>query len=105
MISEQVIQQAVRRLVAAARPSRIILFGSYATGTATENSDLDLMVIKHAVENRGEEMVRLRGCVGDIGEAVDVLIYSEDDVEERKEWCTSPIYWALREGRVLYESA
>jgi len=62
MISEQVIQQAVRRLVAAANPSRIILFGSYATGTATENSDLDLMVIKRSVENRGEEMSRLRGC-------------------------------------------
>jgi len=105
MISEQVIQQVVRRLVEAANPSRIILFGSYATGTATENSDLDLMVIKRSVENRGEEMSRLRGCVGDIGEGVDVLVYSEDDAEERKEWCTSPVYWALREGKVLYEIA
>jgi hypothetical protein len=31
-----------------------------------------------------------------------VLVYSEQQVEERKDWCTSPVYWALREGRVLY---
>jgi len=44
MISEQVIQETVRRLVAAANSGRIILFGSYATGMATESSDLDLLV-------------------------------------------------------------
>ena len=41
MISEQTIQQAVARLVVAANPSKIILFGSYARGDATEDSDLD----------------------------------------------------------------
>jgi hypothetical protein len=60
------------------------------------------MVIEPRVDNRGEEMVRLRGAVGDVGIGVDVLVYSEGDVEERRDWCTSPVYWALREGRTLY---
>ena len=51
MISEQTIQQAVARLVAAAKPNKIILFGSYARGDATEDSDLDLMVIEQDVQN------------------------------------------------------
>ena len=36
MISGEQIQQAVERLVVAAKPSKIILFGSYARGDATD---------------------------------------------------------------------
>ena len=54
MISEKTIQEAVERLVAAANPNKIILFGSYARGDATEDSDLDLMVIAHEVPNAGD---------------------------------------------------
>jgi predicted nucleotidyltransferase len=104
MIDERTLQQIVNRIVAAAQPSRVILFGSYGRGDAAEESDLDLIVIQRHVDNRGEEMVRLRGVVGHIGTGVDVLVYSEAEVEERRDWCTSPIYWALREGRTLYDA-
>jgi predicted nucleotidyltransferase len=102
MIDEQTLQQAVERIVTVARPSRVILFGSYGRGDADEGSDVDLLVIKPRVGNRGEEMVRLHQAVGSIGVGVDVLVYSEAEAEERRDWCTSPIYWALREGRTLY---
>ncbi len=102
MIDEQTLQGIVQRLVTAARPSRIILFGSYGRGDAGEDSDLDIMVIKPRVDNSYEEMVHLRQVVGHVGTGVDVLVYSEATIDERKGWCTSPIYWALREGRTLY---
>jgi len=101
-LDERKLQEAVQRIVAAAQPRRIILFGSYGRGDAAAGSDLDLMVIERNVDNRYEEMIRLRKAVGHIGTGVDVLVYSEVEVEERKDWCTSPIYWALREGRTLY---
>jgi predicted nucleotidyltransferase len=104
MIDERKLQEAVQRIVAVAQPSRVILFGSYGRGDAAEDSDLDLIVIERHVEDRGEEMVRLRGAVGNIGTGVDVLVYSEAELEERRDWCTSPIYWALREGRTLYDA-
>jgi predicted nucleotidyltransferase len=104
MIDERTLQQIVNRIVAAAQPSRVILFGSYGRGDAADESDLDLIVVQRHVDNRGEEMVRLRGAVGHIGVGVDVLVYSEAEVEERRDWCTSPIYWALREGRTLYDA-
>ena len=75
MISGEQIQQAVERLVAAAKPSKIILFGSYARGDATEDSDLDLMVIEQEVVNKFDEMIRLHRAVGDVGIGVDVLVY------------------------------
>jgi predicted nucleotidyltransferase len=105
MVDERVLQQAVKRIVAAARPSRVILFGSHGRGDADAGSDLDLMVIKPQVPDRYAEMIRLHEAVGGIGVGVDVLVYSEAEVEKRRDWCTSPVYWALREGKVLYEAA
>ena len=102
MIDERKLQEAVQRIVAVAQPSRVILFGSYGRDDADQDSDLDLMVIERQVDNRGEEMIRLRKAMGSIDVGVDVLVYSEAEIEERRDWCTSPIYWALREGRTLY---
>ena len=102
MVDEQTLQEAVERIVAAARPSRVILFGSYGRGDADEGSDVDLMVIKPEVSDKYTEMIHLHEAVGSIGVGVDVLVYSEAEVEERRDWCTSPVYWALREGRMLY---
>lgn len=48
MISNQTIKQAVDKIVAVANPRKVILFGSYAHGAATEDSDLDIMVVHHA---------------------------------------------------------
>lgn len=104
MISEETLQEAVRRIVAVAQPTKVILFGSHARGDSDADSDLDLLVIERSVGNVGEEMVRLSEAVGTVGVGVDVLVYSEAEVEHRRDWCTSPIYWALREGRVLYET-
>jgi predicted nucleotidyltransferase len=104
MIDERILEQAVKRIVEAAQPSRVILFGSQGRGDADAGSDLDLMVIKPQVADKYEEMVRLHEAVGGMGVGVDLLVYSEDEVEERRDWCTSPIYWALREGRTLYAS-
>jgi predicted nucleotidyltransferase len=47
-------------IAAAARPLRIILFGSRAAGTATADSDFDLMVVEDQPFDRYAEMVRLR---------------------------------------------
>ena len=104
MISEQTIQQAVERLVAAANPSKVILFGSYARGDATENSDLDLMVIEPEVANKFDEMVRLRNVMGDMSVGVDLLVYSDREASSRSQVAGTVLYWAFKEGRVLYDA-
>ena len=104
MISEKIIQQAVARLVAAAKPSKIILFGSYARGDATEDSDLDLMVIEPEVDNKFDEMVRLRNVMGDMDIGVDLLVYSDMEASRRSQVPGTVLYWAYKEGRVLYDA-
>jgi len=104
MISEQTIQQAVARLVAAANPSKVILFGSYARGDATEDSDLDLMVIEPEVVNQFDEMVRLRNVMGDMQVGVDLLVYSDREAFRRSQVPGTLLYWAFKEGRVMYDA-
>ena len=46
MITQNQIDDIVRILVNECHPEQIILFGSYALGTAKEDSDLDLAIVK-----------------------------------------------------------
>lgn len=96
------LDEIVRRLVDAALPLRIIMFGSRVRGDCSYESDLDLLVIEDRVTDRAREMVRLRRVLADFRFPIDVLVYSGDDVRERGHWLGTPLYEALREGHVLY---
>lgn len=102
MISDDTIRQAVERIVVAAKPSKVIVFGSYARSEATEASDLDLIVIEPQVDNGAEEMIRLHKVVGNIGVGVDLLVYSEQEASCRSKVPGTLLYWAFKEGIVVY---
>lgn len=102
---EGIIREATQRLVKAAHPDEIILFGSYARGDFDKDSDLDLLVILPTVESRFDEMVRLRRVLGDIPMSIDVVVYSVDRVRDRQNLRGTMLYHALTEGRVLYGGA
>jgi predicted nucleotidyltransferase len=105
-LTEETIREAAGRVAAAAgSAAKVIVFGSYAKGEATENSDLDLMVVEKYIPDHTREYVRLREAVGVLGVGVDLLLYSEEEFEKRRQWWTTPAYWADREGKVLCESA
>jgi predicted nucleotidyltransferase len=102
MITREIIDRAVRILAEAAKPTRIIVFGSYARGDAREDSDLDLLVIQPRVEDRAREMVRLRRALRPLRIPVEILVYSADEVARWGDQPGSALYWALREGTVVH---
>lgn len=102
MISREKLQAAIQTLAADGAARRILLFGSYARGDATEDSDLDLLVIEDEVPDRAQEMVRLRRLLRPLRVPADVLVYSADEVTRWGQQPGSALYWALREGKVVH---
>jgi predicted nucleotidyltransferase len=102
MISDATIEEAGRRLAAAARsPARVVLFGSHARGDAREDSDLDFLVIESHLESKLQEMVRLRDALPPLGVPVDVVVVSEDEASRRERVPSTLVHRVLREGRLL----
>lgn len=87
---------------AAPSAEQIVVFGSHAQEQANLDSDLDLLVIEPTVENRVREMVRLRRALRPLRVPVDVLVYSRAEVDRWGSQTGTALYWALREGRVVY---
>ncbi len=99
------IERAARTLAeTAGSPVRVILFGSHAREDARAGSDLDFLVIEPKVVDRHAEMVRLRSALHDLRRPIDVLVYSEAQVEEWGDAPGTALYAALAEGRVLVEA-
>ena len=75
----------VRRVVAVAKPERIVLFGSAARGTMGPNSDVDLLIVKSGRFHRGrltEAIYRgLRGAEA----AVDVVVATPEEIEQYRD--------------------
>lgn len=96
------LRTAVERLVAAARPKQIILFGSHGRGDADEHSDIDLLVVEPVVDDRFEEMIRLNRALKGLVMPADLLVVSEQEFEQRSATPGTVEHTARREGRVLY---
>lgn len=106
MIAPAVIDKAIRTLLAAAPvSSQVILFGSYAKGHATEESDLDFLVVEPTLKSRRQEMVRLRQALRPLGIPVDVLVVSRAVFEAWKDLPNNVVSEAAREGRSFTNAA
>lgn len=105
VVSPEVIQDAVRRLVDEAQPKMVILFGSYARGDAGEHSDLDFLVVLAEVKSRRAEMVRLGQVLRPLRIPVDVLVVSQEQLEAWGGVVNTVLHEALSEGRIMYEAA
>jgi uncharacterized protein len=105
VISQEVIQDAVRRLVVEAQPKMVILFGSYARGNAGEHSDLDFLVVLAEVKGRRAEMVRLGNALRPLRIPADVLVVSQEQLEAWGGVANTVLHEALSEGRIMYEAA
>jgi predicted nucleotidyltransferase len=105
MISNETIQQAIRLLAAHWVVQRVILFGSYASGTVREDSDLDFLVIESGLKSRRAEMVRLRASLRPLGVPVDVMVADAEQFEVWKDQPGTALFEAARHGQVVYERA
>ncbi|MBM4020498.1 MAG: nucleotidyltransferase domain-containing protein [Planctomycetes bacterium] len=103
MVSMKDIRQAADRIGRTFRPDKVILFGSYACGTPSPDSDVDLLVIMPCRGNPVQKAVDIL-AKADVRFPVDLLVRTPGEVRRRLAWNDFFLREVIQKGRVIYES-
>ena len=103
-LSEEKLQEIIRRIVQVAQPEKIILFGSAARGKMGPHSDVDLLVIKGGEYHQGRLTGQIYMNLHGVGQAVDVILVTPEQVERYRNKHFLVIAPALREGKEVYHA-
>jgi predicted nucleotidyltransferase len=97
-----IIDEFVNKIIACSDPVKIILFGSAARGTYTQNSDLDfLVVVKDGVHRRNTAHT-IYNNITDINYSADIIVATEEDLITYKDSEWNVISPAVKEGKTVY---
>ena len=97
------IQQVVAQIVQEFHPERVILFGSYASGTPTPESDVDLLVVMPC---EGKETRKAIEILHTIAPKIplDLLVRTPERLEQRLAWNDFFLREIMQKGQLLYEA-
>jgi predicted nucleotidyltransferase len=101
--SAATLDEIKRRIVATAQPEKIILFGSNVGGQSNPDSDVDMLVIVRGPVHRRALAQEIYRSLHGILIPVDVVVATEQDVQQHGQEIGSILRPALREGKVIYE--
>ena len=105
LLNEERLNEIVHRILEGAHPERIILFGSHEYGIPTQNSDVDLIVVKKDVVSKREESVRIRKLLRGILLPFDIIVVRPEEFEFYKDEPGSIFKEVSRKGVVIYDVA
>ena len=105
MIDIQALQKEIVDRLKPLEPKKIILFGSYACGNPTEDSDIDLFLVKDVQAGPLASLTlnarkRLRDLIYKYGIGFDILSASEAFLESREDFFYRVDI--LEKGKVIY---
>lgn len=107
LTDEKPLMEMAEAIVREVDPERIIFFGSRARGDNTEESDIDLLVIRSEPfgpgHKRRQEIARIRRALSSFRMAKDILVYSSDEFAKWQHSLNHVIARSLQEGKTVYE--
>nr|MBI3613886.1 nucleotidyltransferase domain-containing protein [Nitrospirota bacterium] len=102
-VTEQLLAEAVNRILSVGTPRKIVLFGSQARGDAKPGSDLDLLIVEESDLPRYRRSARYRRALRGVFPSKDVVVWTPQEIEEWQAVPQAFITKALAEGKQLYE--
>ena len=96
---------AVKTALDVARPSRVILFGSWTRGEAKWDSDLDMAVLMPDLtpQELGEIYRKLRRRLDQVPMSIDLVMATEGHAAQFADSINSIYYRILSQGQIAYE--
>ena len=101
---EEIKSQIVKALIPL-KPEKIILFGSFAYGTPTEDSDIDICVVEKDYKNRWEEKLKIDKLLDNIRIGKDILVPKIDEYNFYSKEINSVYYDIDKKGVVLWQQS
>ena len=102
MNQKEMVKEIVEKIKIQFHPQKIILFGSYAWGKPTEGSDIDLFIIMESNLRRDERAVQISDFFPYRLFALDVIVYTPEELELSLKRGNPFIKEILTKGKVLY---
>ena len=100
---EDRLEDVKKRIVDTFSPQKIILFGSYAYGQPTPDSDVDLLVVMESDDRPVERAAKVSRLLRPRPFQMDILVRTPEEIQHRLEIGDQFIREVLEKGRVLYE--
>ena len=103
-MTSELIDTIVKRIADNYQPDKIILFGSYAYGNPTPESDIDLFIVKDENKKRIDRFCEVRKMLRDIkGISIQPMVFTNRELQARLKLEDDFILEIVSKGKVLYE--
>lgn len=104
VIERKVIERIAAEIGHKFNPDKVVLFGSYAYGSPTNDSDVDMLVILPFKGRNSKKAIEILEEVNpDV--PLELIVRTADDVRKRLEWNDFFLREIIDKGKTLYESA
>lgn len=104
--TQNLIQGILEKLIVGYSPQKVILFGSYAYGEPSEDSDIDLLIIKETTERFLDRWITVRRILSDPHRNIplETIILTPSEISHRLALGDQVVEEILEKGKVLYAS-
>jgi len=103
--NKSLLDSITERIVSAASPVRIILFGSAAEERMGRDSDIDLLIVMPDGTHRRNTAKNIYRKLAGMGFSKDIVVVTESDVETHRNNPAMVIHPAIKNGKELYHAA
>jgi predicted nucleotidyltransferase len=102
-VTSKDIREIVQQIVERFRPQKVILFGSYAQGKPTPDSDVDLLVVMETDEQTLHAAARISAAI-DHPFPLDILVFKPSELKASLERKGVFVTEVMAKGIVLHEA-
>ena len=103
-VTDELLMEITKQIVENFHPEKVILFGSYAYGKPTIESDVDLLVIMKSNDRPAKRSAKVISVCRPRHLSMDLLVITPGELEKRLVGFDPFLEEILNKGRVLYES-
>ena len=101
-VTKEILAEIVRRIGSALHPEKVILFGSYAYGTPSDHSDVDLLIILETDARPADRYLAVSRLIRPRPFPLDILVKTPDEITQALAKGDNFIREIVTQGRVLY---